>query len=378
MSRRAGTDAVRTVLRQIGQFVGARPDLAARYDEAKRVVRAFRKPAFYEITQRCNLKCEGCYYFEGSLSEPVREEKSIAAWEEFFAAEGRRNVTMAYFVGAEPALHQERLIAARGHFPYGNIGTNGTVRIDPAVPYRIGVSVWAGDDETDRLLRGGSAFRKAFKNYGGDPRAIILYTLSPWNLGGVRDVARMCRDHDLPLTFNMYSPTSSYLRKLGAWSGNDEQFFRVSRPGHTPCFTAKDLAFTRRFVADLMDEFPDTIIYSKAYNDWMTEPGPRHALDPQTGIATDCGSRMVGTMMYFGPDLSRMQPKCGTPDTDCGQCRMYSGGWSSKFKPGENDVLDEKAFSDWLDMMDVLGRIFLYQPGAAETRHHSGMLAAAE
>lgn len=380
MRWRISPETARTVLRRIRDFTATRPDLAVRYGDAKRVVRAFRKPAFYEITQRCNLKCEGCYYFEGSLTQPVREEKSIVAWEDFFAAEGRRKVTMAYFVGAEPALEQDRLIAAIGHFPYGNIGTNGTVQIDPAVPYRIGVSVWGGDDATDLTLRGAAVFRKAFKNYAGDPRAIILYTLSPWNLGGVREVARMCRDHGLPLTFNMYSPTVSFLDKLRAWTGNDDKFFRVSSPGHTPCFTAEDLSLTRRLVADLMDEFPDTIIYSKAYNEWMTEPGPRYALNPRTGIARHCGSRMIGTMRYFGSDLREMHPKCGTPDTDCAQCRMYSGGWSSKFQPGVDDVAEERAFSDWLDMMSVLGKIFLYEPVAAnaEFRQETSKIARAD
>jgi hypothetical protein len=380
MVRRIVPKAARAVLQRVHQIIRARPELAARYDDAKRVVRAFRKPAFYEITQRCNLKCEGCYYFEGGLTNPVPEQSSIAAWEDFFAAEARRNVTMAYFVGAEPALEQERLIAASAHFPYGNIGTNGTIRIDPAVPCRIGVSVWGGDDTTDRTLRGGSVFRKAFKNYAGDPRAIILFTLSPWNIDGVRHVATMCRDHGLPLTFNMYSPTASFLDKVRAWSGNDDQFFRVSRPGHTPCFSAEDLIRARHVLSDLMDEFADTIVYSKAYNEWMTEPGPRYAIDPETGVATHCGSRIIGNMMYYGSDLRRMQPKCCTPDVDCSQCRMYSGGWSSKFQPSEDDVANGQAFSGWLDMMTVLGKIFLYEPGAPGIRSctEAALPAAAE
>ena len=340
----------------------ADPGFAARYDDAKRIVRVFRKPGFYEITQRCNLKCEGCYYFEGARTNHVPEETSPRAWQEFFAAEARRKVTMAYFVGAEPALHQDRLIAAAPYFPYGNIGTNGTIRIDPEVPYRIGVSVWAGSDVTDRELRGGAAFRKAFRNYAGDPRAIILYTLSPWNLAQARTVAEMCRDHGLPLTFNMYSPTGNFLGKLRDQIANDNKFFRLSRQGHTPCFSDQDLGRTRRTVAALMDDFPDTIIYSRAYNDWVTAPGPRYDID-EAGIAKRCGSRMIGTIKYYGTDLKQMQPKCATPDVDCAQCRMYSGGWSSRFQPDVGDVSSEAKFSDWLDMMQVLGRIFLYERG---------------
>jgi hypothetical protein len=350
----------RAVLERVQALLKAHPDFAPRYESAKHVVRAFRKPTFYEITQRCNLKCEGCYYFEGGLTTSVPDEGSLADWEEFFAAEARRHVTMAYFVGAEPALEQERLMAAAPWFPYGNIGTNGTIRIDPAIPYRIGVSVWAGDDATDRKLRGAAVFRKAFRNYAGDPRAIILYTLSPWNLKGVRTIAEMCRDHGLPLTFNVYSPTATFLDKLRVWQGNDDQFFRVSRPGDTPCFSPEGLVEARRVIDDLMDEFPDTIVYSKAYNRWITEPGPRYEIDPHTGVAIDCGSRVVGQMRSYSPDRKPAGVKCCTSDVDCSQCRMYSGGWSSKFQPSERDVANEAAFSDWLDMMKALGTIFLY------------------
>src|SRR5215469_9081041 len=110
----------RAVLRRLQTLLHDNTDLRPRFEAAKQVVRVFRKPGFYEITQRCNLKCEGCYYFEGSLTNHVTEETSVQAWEEFFAAEAQRKVTMAYFVGAEPALHQERLIAAAPYFPYGN------------------------------------------------------------------------------------------------------------------------------------------------------------------------------------------------------------------------------------------------------------------
>jgi hypothetical protein len=351
----------REILRRLHTVLQDRPDFQSRYKAAKKVIHAFRKPAFYEITQHCNLWCEGCYYFEVDAPHQVREEISTAAWEDFFAAEAERHVSMAYFVGAEPALHQERLVAASRWFPYGNIGTNGTIRIDPVVPYRIGVSVWAGEDVSDKKLRGGAAFRKAFKNYAGDPRAIILFTLSRWNLDSVRTVAEMAKDHGLPMTFNMYSPTNTFLDKLRSASGNDDAYFRVSRLGDSPLFSDADLLKTRTLIADLIEDFPETIIYSEAYNNWATRPGSLYDIDPKTGIATHCGSRVIGQMRYYGSDLQQMQPKCGTPDVDCAQCRMYSGGWSSKFQPSERDLADEESFSAWLDMIAVLGRIFLYE-----------------
>ena len=237
----------RAAFEDIQAILAARPDLVPRYEAAKRTIRVFRRPAFYELSQRCNLFCEGCYYFDGDGTQTA-PEMSLEAWDAFFAGEAKRGVSMAYLVGAEPALEPERLEVASRYFRYANIGANGTVMIDPAIRYRIMLSIWAGDDETDRKLRGGSAFKKAFRNYRGDPRVVMLYTLSRWNLDSVRTVAEMCRDHGLPLTFNMYSPTTKFLAQLRALAPNDHEYFRVSRPDDTPAFSNEDLANVRRVV----------------------------------------------------------------------------------------------------------------------------------
>lgn len=350
---------------RLAALLEAAPHLAAPYEEAKWVVRAFRKPAFYEVATRCNLFCEGCYYFRDGFSAP-EEVTDQAAWERFFEAEGARGVTMAYFVGAEPALEQERLFAASRHFPYGNIGTNGTIRIDPAIPYRIGVSVWGVDEAIDASLRGGRSFHKAIRNYAGDRRAIILYTLTRANLGDARRLAEICRDNDLPLTFNMYSPTQSYLRKLTEGEDNDRTFFRISSAASNLRWDDASLAEVRNQMPRLMDDFPETIVYSRAYNDWATRPGPLYDIDPETGVARDCHSRMVGQMRYFKTDLQPGDEKCGTSDAVCSECRMYSGGWSSKFEPRDEDVANAAALGDWLEMIGALGRIFLIERPAEQ------------
>lgn len=336
------------------------PALDSGYAEAKRIVRAFRKPAFYEVATRCNLQCEGCYYFSDSFHAPA-EERDTGAWDRFFAAEAERGVTMAYFVGAEPSLEQDRLIAAAKYFPYGNIGTNGTIKLDRAIPYRIGVSIWSVDDVSDARLRGASVFAKAIRNYAGDPRAIILYTITRSNIGEIRRLAEICRDNDLPLTFNMYSPTESYMRKLQQPANANDPFFRISSADSNLRWDADSLAEVRALLPRLMEEFPETIVYSAAYNDWATQPGPLYDIDPETGIARDCHSRMIGQMRYFGTDLQQQSAKCGTSDAVCSECRMYSGGWSSKFEPRDADLRDVGTLAAWLEMIGTLGRIFLIE-----------------
>ncbi len=349
-------------LGRVARLLRENPRLRPGYERAKTVVRAFRRPAFYEVATRCNLFCEGCYYFSDDFAPPAHEVKDQSVWEEFFAAEARRGVTMAYFVGAEPALEQERLLAAAKCFPHGNIGTNGTVKLDPAIPYRIGVSVWGVDEEVDTSLRGANAFAKAIRNYAGDPRAIMLFTLTRTNLGDVRRLAEICADHDLPLTFNMYSPTQTYARKLAERMGPDGRFFRISSEENNLRWDEGSLAAARRIMDEVLEEYPDTVVYSHAYNRWATQTGPLYDIDPQTGIARDCHSRMVEPMRYFKTNLRHAAlEKCGTSDTICSECRMYSGGWSSKFEPRDEDVRDARSFAEWTGMVETLGRIFLLQ-----------------
>lgn len=366
------------VLRKLQAVVAARPDFSPRYEHAKHITRAFRRPAFYEVSTRCNLFCEGCYYFEnaGQDREPPDPNLPLSQWEAFFATEAERGVSMAYFLGAEPALHQERLLAAANHFPNGNIGTNGTIRIRPEVPYRIAVSVWAADEETDRQLRGAHAFRKALRNYQGDPRAIMLFTVTAWNIDEVPTIARMCEDHGLDLTFNLYSPTNAFNSKIVTGAPNDDAFFRKSSAEDSPIFGSDDLERARDTLDQVMEDFPRTVIYSHNYNSLVTSPGCMYELDSD-GAAVDCGSRIDNHMHYYRTNLARADVKCCTPGVDCSSCRMYSGGWSSVLEPKSRDVESEQTVEKWLEMMETIGRIFLMNPvGPARSERGSQMVAA--
>jgi hypothetical protein len=305
----------KVIIRLLQDRLTEAPELWPRYETAKEIVRAFRRPAFYEISSRCNLKCEGCYYFSDSQSI-VDEQVRAGDWEEFFRREGERGVTMAYFVGAEPALEQDRLIAAAQHFPHGNVGTNGIVKLDRSIPFRIGVSVWGVDEAIDARLRGASTFGKALRNYAGDPRAIFLYTLTRDNLADVERLAEICEDHDLPLTFNMYSPTMTY--NLAQGIANDGDYFRVSNAADNLRWDAETLLEARSAVTRAMERFPRTVVYSSSYNEWATREGPLYDIDEATGIAKDCHSRMVGTMKYYKGDLRPAIEKCGTSAANAG------------------------------------------------------------
>ncbi|WP_054001829.1 hypothetical protein [Shimia sp. SK013] len=347
------------MLRRCNALLSEVPSFRPRYELAKHVIRIFRRPAFYEMSQRCNLWCEGCYYFENEDRLKVAVERPQPDWQDFFEAEKARGVSMAYFVGAEPALEQQRLLAATKHLKHGKIGTNGTIRIDPDIAFRIGISVW-GDDETDTDLRGGSVLGKAMRNYAGDDRAVMLFTLSPWNLHTVPDVMKASQDHGLAVTFNLFSPTQTYLEKIAQGLSSDEKFFRIAPEKGAPSFTTDELARASDVMTSAMEDFPDMTLCTPAFRDLITQLGPMFDIDPETNIARDCGSRIQGALKYFSTNLQAENVKCCTPNVDCKECRLYSGAWSSQFIPSAQFLQSAEMFEQWLDMMEMLGRVFIY------------------
>ena len=55
----------------------ARPELGARFEKVREYF--FLRESTYDMTRRCNLRCEGCYYYEGDKQNAV-DETDPARW----------------------------------------------------------------------------------------------------------------------------------------------------------------------------------------------------------------------------------------------------------------------------------------------------------
>ncbi len=54
----------------------------------------------HDITSRCNLFCEGCYYFEGDDHKSAKEEHDLAKWYALHHAKVDRGVIFPNYVRA--------------------------------------------------------------------------------------------------------------------------------------------------------------------------------------------------------------------------------------------------------------------------------------
>lgn len=361
------------IFRHIWKYCSEDAEVFARYKKVKNYIRAFRKPSFYEVSTRCNLFCEGCYYFESpEISATEDPNFEVKKWEAFYRYERERKVSMAYFIGAEPALHQDRIVAAREYFPYGNIGSNGTIKITEEVPFRIGVSAWAATDEADKRLRGASVFRKAFKNYEGDPRAIILFTVSSWNIDDIPLISKMAYEHGIDITFNLFSASETFLDKIESGIENDKKFFRESSDTDSPLMDTNDLRRVHDTLSEMRETYPDTVLITPTVNKILTQSNPIYEID-ENGIAIGCHSKLHGDFRYYKSNLETLDVKCITYSLKCNECRTYSGVWSTRLEPQFHDIVTKQAFETWLSDMEMMNRIFLMKNPYYEAKAHDNI-----
>ncbi|MBN1547890.1 MAG: 4Fe-4S cluster-binding domain-containing protein, partial [Syntrophaceae bacterium] len=68
----------------------------------------FLRESTYDMTNRCNIRCDGCYYYEGD-KQFAAENRDPKAWRKLMQDEKMRGITYVVLAGAEPSLVPELL-----------------------------------------------------------------------------------------------------------------------------------------------------------------------------------------------------------------------------------------------------------------------------
>ena len=295
----------------------------------------FLRESTYDMTNRCNIRCEGCYYFEGEKQHAV-ENTDPDTWRTLMQAEKKRGITFVVLAGAEPSLVPELCQVCYEEMPLGAIATNGIRRMPSSVGYKMHISVW-GDDKTSYRIRGAkNMLARQIDNYARDPRAVFVYTFTPQNIDQAEGVTRLLADQGCRITFNMFSAPVGYTGDLR----------------HTP----QTLATTRNTMIRLMDSYPETVIYSYYNAVTHTHSLGLHELFscsyPRCNPSTDMG--LGRSFRQYRTDLNwDRDAACCVPDTDCKDCRHYAAGsavvTARLFRHADN----HDAFRSWLDYVNT-------------------------
>jgi organic radical activating enzyme len=204
-------------LERIGALLAHDRPLAGRFEKAVAFQRGLRVSE-YHLTNACNIRCKGCWFFEAGLDTTTREVTDLDAIEAFILRETtQRKINLALVIGGEPVLFPKRLELFVKHMRHVTISTNGLKKlpVEGFEDVAVGVSVWGGgplDDELRAIKPGGRRFEGLFEtaldNYRDDRRAFFVYAVTEGGIAHVEPTVRRLRDNGNVAVFNFYSDYS--------------------------------------------------------------------------------------------------------------------------------------------------------------------------
>jgi hypothetical protein len=311
----------------------ADPVIRERWEKVRKYF--FLRESTYDMSNRCNIRCEGCYYFAGE-KQFAEENRDREAWRQLLKAEKERGITFVVLAGAEPSLVPELCEVCYGEIPLGAIASNGLKSLPREIDYRIHISVWGNDRTSLAIRKAPDMLVRQMENYQNDPRAVFVYTFTPVNIDEAREVTKLLAKGGLKITFNMFSSPVGYTGPLR----------------HTP----ETLARTEQVMTELLAEFPETVLFSPYNIVAHTRQQGLHALFscsyPRMNKSTDIGLgrsfRQYRTDLQWDRDAA-----CCVPDTDCDDCRHYAAGSAVVTARMYRHATDPVTFSAWLDYVDT-------------------------
>ncbi len=309
------------------------PIIRERWEKVRRYF--FLRESTYDMSNRCNIRCEGCYYFIGD-KQFADENNDETAWRELLVSEKKRGITFVVLAGAEPSLVPQLCAVCYDVIPLGAIATNGLKPIPREIDYRIHISVWGNDQTSQAIRKAPDMLVRQMINYKDDPRAVFVYTFTPFNIDEAREVTRLLAENGHQITFNMFSAPVGYTGQL--------------------CHSPASLQKTRTMMHELLTAYPQTVLFStynivahtseKGLHDLFSCTYPR--MNPSTDIGLGRSFRQYRTDLQWNRDAA-----CCVPDTNCDDCRHYAAGSAVVTARMYRHATDPVTFSAWLDYVDT-------------------------
>lgn len=308
----------------------------------------FLRESTYDMTNRCNIRCSGCYYYEGD-KQFAQENRDPEAWHQLMQAEKARGITYVVLAGAEPSLVPELCEACFQEMPLGAIATNGLIPMPETIRYKIHISVWGSDETSRQTRKAKNMLVRQIDNYRDDPRAVFVYTFTRENVDQAPEVAQTLTDAGCRMTFNMFSAPVGY---EGSLRHNADSFRR--------CRTA---------MLELLGQYPRTVLFSN-----YSAVAHTHRLGlnelfgcsyPRQNPSTDIG--LGRSFRQYRADLSWDRgAACCVPDTDCPDCRHYASGSAVVTARMFRHAASPETFRAWLDYVDTYLAVWVmgYEKGA--------------
>jgi hypothetical protein len=190
--------------------------LAARLEAVRRYSKSVRASE-YHLTNACNIRCKGCWFFAHEFDRPghksLKEASALADLDAFVRREVERGVNTALLIGGEPTLFPDRVAVYVQHMEHVTISSNG-LRALPREGFEdVNVALTRvgglrSDDGLRAIRPGGKAFtgllETALGHYEGDDRAIFIYAVTPEHVDEIEPTVERILANGNVLSFNYY------------------------------------------------------------------------------------------------------------------------------------------------------------------------------
>ncbi|MDD5204333.1 MAG: 4Fe-4S cluster-binding domain-containing protein [Desulfobacterales bacterium] len=319
------------------------------YERYKRISKLNIRSSIYDVTNRCNLRCKGCFFYSSGEHRAAEEETDIRKWESFIDKEKQRGVNLAILIGGEPTLCLDRVEAFYKRLPTF-CATNGLIRVprDRFPDMMVGISLW-GDEEDERILRGKPTFSISSKNYEGDRFAYYLYTLTPRQIGKIDRVIRRIRDAGLKV----------HMQLLSNDEGVDGFYWKP-----------EELSAIRFEMDEMLEKYPDAVISSRYYHEvittgkmfgrpfgWNECPSVTQPLDKRNPSP----KRLID-FIRWSSDLRTMHRCCTSETRDCSTCKDGAAHMSWIMVNKRAHIRTTGDLQNWIEVYEMFAKLYQFIP----------------
>jgi len=242
----------------------------------------------YDITYRCQLNCEHCYFAKSWVKDRKDDELELSdeQWQKVFKKHYSMGITNASLTGGEPTLRMPVIEAAYSTFNSIQVATNGIIKI----PERLRCVIWVsidGTEETHNRIRGAKCYHKIMENIQDDKRVSISMSLTTSNYKEIFPTIENCIKANVKgIFFLLY--TGQLTDKL--------------------YLSGKKLDYTIKSLYHAIDEYGDFILISRRMVElYKTKKHIKHCIFHE------------GLVRSYYPDMSRKLP-CVMGPVDCRTC----------------------------------------------------------
>ncbi|KQC09840.1 MAG: radical SAM protein [Smithella sp. SDB] len=319
------------------------------HERYRRISNLNIRSSIYDVTNRCNLRCKGCFFFSSGEHQAAVEEMDIKKWEDFIDREKERGVNLAILIGGEPTLCMERVEAFYKRLPT-YCATNGLIKVprDRFPDMMVGISLW-GNSEDEKVLRGRDTFAVSSKNYEGDKYTYYLYTITPRQVGKIEPVIKRIADVGLKVHLQLLSNDEG----VDGFSWREEEL--------------RDLRFE---MDEMLDKYPRTVISCKYYHEvittgkmmgrsfgWSECPSVTEALDNRQNRP-----RRLIHFARWASDLKTVHRCCTSATRDCSTCKDGAAHMSWVMVNKREHLKSTKDLQNWIEVYEMFAKLYHFIP----------------